>query len=63
MTDAILSKDAMLANVGKPLNSVPLHSASLWSVYRFRHGALTGWGNVVPLGDPRQIRLNAVFDF
>jgi iron complex outermembrane receptor protein len=120
-TDAILAKDATLANVGKPLNSVPRHSASLWSVYRFRQGALAGWGagaglrheseksgfavnfevpaytvadaslsyignayrlslnfrnlfdktyfagvlnnNVVPLGDPRQIRLNAVFDF
>jgi iron complex outermembrane recepter protein len=120
-TDAILSKDNTLANVGKALNSVPRHSASVWSVYRFRQGALTGWGagaglrhesekggfsvnfevpaytvadaslsyigstyrlslnvrnlfgkayyagvlnnNVVPLGDPRQIRLNAVFDF
>lgn len=120
-TDAILTKDSNLANVGKPLISVPRHSASLWSVYRFRQGALAGWeagaglrhesektgfsvnytvpgytvadaslgyignvyrislnvrnlfdktyyagvlnNNVVPLGDPRQVRLNIVFDF
>lgn len=120
-TDAILVSDSNLAMVGKALNNVPRHSASLWSVYRFRQGALAGWGagaglrhesakggfavnfevpgytvadaslsyignawrvslnarnlfdkdyyagvlnnNVVPLGDPRQIRLNVVFDF
>jgi iron complex outermembrane recepter protein len=120
-TDAIVLKDSTLAYVGKVLNSVPRHSASVWSVYRFPQGVLSGWGagaglrhesaksgfsvnytvpgytvadaslnyignayrinlnirnlfdkdyyagvlnnNVVPLGDPRQVRLNVVFDF
>lgn len=120
-TDSEVTQDNRRANLGKPLNNVPKHSASVWATYLFRNGALTGLGfgaglrhesdkrgysfdytvpgytvadasvnytgngyrlslnirnlfdktyyagglsnNVVALGDPRQVRLNAVFDF
>ncbi|QBY50098.1 TonB-dependent siderophore receptor [Cupriavidus oxalaticus] len=37
-----VTEDTTAANVGKPLNSVPRHSFSVWSQYRLR-GALAGW--------------------
>lgn len=37
-----VTEDTVAGNVGKPLNSVPKHSVSLWGVKRFR-GALAGW--------------------
>ncbi len=120
-TAAEVSRDNRPANLGKPLNNVPRHSASVWANHLVRDGALKGLGfgiglrhesdkrgfsfdytvagytvadasvsyvgsgyrlalnvknlfdktyfagglnnNVVTLGDPRQLRLNAVFDF
>ncbi|MBA3590393.1 TonB-dependent siderophore receptor [Methylibium sp.] len=119
-TDAKLTRDNS-ANVGKVLNNVPRHSASLWSTHRFEQGALADWSvswglrhesaksgftvnyevpgytvadlgvayqgagwrvganvnnlfdreyfagvlnnNVVPVGTPRQLRVNAVMEF
>ena len=120
-TDSEVTKDTVAANVGKPLNNVPRHAATLWGTYTFRQAALHGFSvgagvrysgamrgysysytlpgytladaalnyvgngyklalnvknlfdkkyypgalsnNVVALGDPRQILLNATFFF
>lgn len=43
-TDGEVVRDVIAANVGKPLDNVPRHSASLWAQYRVRSGALTGLG-------------------
>lgn len=120
-TDSEVTKDNVAANVGKQLNNVPRHAATLWGTYTFRQpelngfsvgagvrysGAMRGYSysytipgytladaalnyvgngyklalnvknlfdkkyyagalsnNVVALGDPRQILLNATFFF
>jgi len=43
-TDGEVVRDVNTANIGKPLDNVPRHSASLWAQYRVRSGALTGLG-------------------
>lgn len=42
-TESEVTKDNTIANVGKPLNNVPRHSASVWSTYRLKQAALQGW--------------------
>lgn len=43
-TDGEVVRDSTQANVGKPLDNVPRHAASLWTQYRVRTGMLTGLG-------------------
>lgn len=43
-TDAKVSEDTTLENVGKQFSSVPKHSASLWTTYEIQKGSLKGLG-------------------
>lgn len=43
-TDAEVSKSNTASQVGRTVNNVPKHSASVWALYRANAGLLTGFG-------------------
>jgi iron complex outermembrane receptor protein len=43
-TDAEVTKDTVLANIGSRLSNIPKHSASLWTNYEIQTGSLKGLG-------------------
>ena len=43
-TDAVVSRSNKASELGRTVNNVPKHSASIWSMYRVASGSLAGWG-------------------